>query len=149
MTEELAEAKVRGVINQLVRLASAGKSLDHIEGEFNAFYRDFISTHPDQAVFALRRLEDVRLLFFVDEMSDADKNDLYVRYCSYGFDDAVTKLHCLLFLYRSAAASSAKEGFLTELIPVIDDLIDDESARTTYAEYPEVAERIRLRSKRN
>jgi hypothetical protein len=144
-TEDPAEARLRSFMNDLMRLSLTGHPLSDITAEFDRFYVEYEKRYPSAHVYALRRFEDLKLRLFSDVMTDVEKNALYDRYDSYGYDDAVGKLYTLVFLHRSVSDGPVRERFERDLFAQIDAELDRGIIDATIAEIPEVIARVQQR----
>ena len=126
-----------------MRLSLSGHSLGDITAEFENFYPEYARQYPAAGVFALRRFDDLKIWLFSDVMSDEEKNKLYERYESHGFDDPTVKLFALIFLHRSVCDGPIQERFKRELFALIDTELDRGTIDETMAGIPEVAGRIK------
>ncbi len=144
-TDDPAEAELRSFMNDLMRLSLTGHLLSDITAEFDRFYAEYEKQYPSARVYALRRFEDLKLRLFSDVMTDIEKNALYDRYDSYGYDDAVGKLYTLVFLHRSVSDGPIRERFERDLVAQIDAELDRGVIDETIAEIPEVIARAQQR----
>ncbi|GLQ77265.1 hypothetical protein GCM10007881_07810 [Mesorhizobium huakuii] len=148
MIDDLAESALRKYTNDLMK-RSFVSDLPKIQADIDKFIAEYSETYPNYIVYARRRGNDIKRMFYLEKMSETEAYELYLDYMNLGFDDLGYEIGVVWWFYRATNDAIKKQEYENHILRVISSNFDSEEIREEVQLMPDLVEKAKVLKNRS